>query len=81
VGLRGHCKSRRVYLFCGRGNENHDMDRGFFVYHRIVSAVMRIDFVGDRTSYAVLRGRWCNIIVLSVHAPEKEKSDYSKDIL
>ena len=30
-------------------------------------------------SYIVLRGRWCNIIVLNVHAPSEEKSDNSKD--
>ena len=30
-------------------------------------------------SYIVLRGRWCNIIVLNVHAPSEEKSDGSKD--
>jgi hypothetical protein len=29
-------------------------------------------------SYIVLRGQWCNIIVLYVHAPN-EKSDDSKD--
>jgi exonuclease III len=27
----------------------------------------------------VLRGRWCNIIVLNAHAPTEEKSDDSKD--
>ena len=27
----------------------------------------------------VLRGCWCNIIVLNVHAPSAEKSDDSKD--
>jgi exonuclease III len=27
----------------------------------------------------VLRGRWCNIIVLNVHVPTEEKSDDSKD--
>jgi hypothetical protein len=30
-------------------------------------------------SYIVLRGRWCNIIVLSVHAPSEEKMDDLKD--
>ena len=30
-------------------------------------------------SYRVLRGRWCNIIVLNVHASSEEKSDDSKD--
>jgi len=30
-------------------------------------------------SYIVLRGRWCNIIVLNVHASSEDKSDDSKD--
>jgi hypothetical protein len=30
-------------------------------------------------SYIVLRGGWCNIIVLNAHAPTEEKNDYSKD--
>ena len=50
-----------------------------FVHHRIVSAVKRVEFVGNRMSYIVLRGRWCNIIVLNVHATSEEKSDDSKD--
>jgi len=52
---------------------------GFIVHHRIVSAVQRVEFVSDRVSYMVLRGCWCNIIVLNVNAPSKEKSDGSKD--
>ena len=32
-------------------------------------------------SYIVLRGRWCNIIVLNVHASSEEKSDDSEDSL
>jgi hypothetical protein len=45
------------------------------VHHRIVSAVKREEFVSDRMSYIVLRGCWCNIIVLNVHALSEEKSD------
>jgi hypothetical protein len=52
---------------------------GFFVLHRIVSAVKKVDFVSDRVSYIVLRGCWCNIIVLHVHASSEEKCDDSKD--
>ena len=54
------------------------MGTGFFVHHRIVSAVKRVEFVSDRMSYIVLRGCWCNIIVLNVRAPSEEKSDDSK---
>jgi hypothetical protein len=52
---------------------------GFFVHHRIVSAVKRVGFINDRMSYIDLRGCWCNIFVLNVHAPNEERSDHSKD--
>jgi len=51
---------------------------GFFVHHRILSAVRRVEFVSDRMSYIVLRGCWCNIIVLNSYALSEEKSDDSK---
>jgi hypothetical protein len=67
------------YFFYGRGHKNHQLGKEFFVHHRIVSAGKRVEFVGNhRMSYIVLRGRWCNIILLNEHAPTKEKSDNSK---
>jgi hypothetical protein len=29
--------------------------------------------------YIILRGRWCDIIVLNVHAPTEDKNDDIKD--
>jgi exonuclease III len=52
---------------------------GFSVHQRIASAVKKVEFGSDRLSYIVLRGQWCNIIVLNVHAPIEEKSDEAKD--
>jgi exonuclease III len=49
------------------------------VHKRIISAVKRVEFVSDRMSYIILRGRWCHIIVLNVHAPTKDKTDDVKD--
>jgi hypothetical protein len=51
----------------------------FFIHHRIVSAVKRVQSVSDRVSYIVLIGHWFNVIVLNVHAPSEEKSCDSKD--
>ena len=52
----------------------------FFVHHIILSVFKRVEFVSDRVSYIVLRGRWCNIIVLNVRAPSEEKSNDSKTV-
>ena len=39
----------------------------------------RIEFVSNRLSYIVLRGRWLHIILVNVRAPSEEKSDGTKD--
>jgi hypothetical protein len=53
--------------------EYHEISTGFSVYKRIISAGKRVEFVSDRTSYIIVRGRWCDIIVLNVHAPTEDK--------
>ena len=40
---------------------------------RLLPVVKRIDFVSDRLSYIVLRGRWLHIILVNLHAPSEEK--------
>jgi hypothetical protein len=75
----GTVRARDYIVFYGKGKENHQLETGFFVHHQILSAVKRVEFVGDSMSCIVLRERWCNIIVLNVHVPSEEKSDDSKD--
>jgi hypothetical protein len=45
-----------------------------FVHHGIVSVVNREELVSDRMSFIVLRGFWCNIIIVNLQAPSEEKS-------
>jgi exonuclease III len=49
------------------------------VLKRIVSAIKKAEFVSVRISYIILRGRFCHIIVLNVHAPTEDKTDDVKD--
>jgi exonuclease III len=66
-------------FFYRKGDENHELGTGFFVHKRIMSAVRRVEFVSDRMSFIILRGRWCNIIVLNVHDPTEDKIYNIKD--
>jgi exonuclease III len=49
------------------------------VHKRITSAVKRVEFVSDRMSYVILRGCWCHILVVNVHAPTEDKTDDVKN--
>jgi exonuclease III len=63
---KGGTERTEGYMFSnGQGNGDHQLGTGFFVHKRIVSAVRRVEVVSDRMSYVILRGRWCNIIVLN----------------
>jgi exonuclease III len=66
-------------FFYGKWNEDHQIGTGFFVHKIIISAVRRVEFISDRMSYIILRGHWSNIVVLTVHASCKDKSDGVKD--
>jgi hypothetical protein len=63
----------------GQGNGDQQLGADFFVHERIVSAVRRVEFISDRMSYIILRGRWCDIIVLNVHGPCEDKGDDVRD--
>ena len=64
---------------CSKNSNFKNNRTGFFVHRRLVSAVKRIEFVSDRLSYIVLRGRWLHIILVNMHAPSEEKSEELKD--
>jgi hypothetical protein len=66
-------------FFYGKGSENHEWRIGFSVRNRIISAVKGVKYVSDRMSYKILRGCWCHIIVLNIHATTEDKTDDVKD--
>jgi exonuclease III len=65
-------------FFYGQWNGDRQLGTEFFIHKRIVSAVRRVEFLSDRMSYIILRGRWCHIYVLNVDAPCEDKGDEVK---
>jgi len=74
VGHRDFCKSRRLYFLLWKNKLKLLIVNRIFLPYIIVSTVRRIEFVSDRVSYRVLRGRWCNITLLYVHAQVRRKT-------
>jgi hypothetical protein len=70
--VRWECSSTKL-----QENTYYSTQRGM----RIMSAVKKVEFVSDRMSYIILRGRCCHVIVLNVHAPTVDKTDDVKDSL
>jgi hypothetical protein len=79
MGQGGTERADDYTFLYGAGNEDHQLGAGFFVHKRSVLAVGRVEFVSDTISYFILRGPWCNIIVVNVHAPCEDTSDDIKD--
>jgi hypothetical protein len=77
---KGGIERAEYYIFSyGKVNEYHQLWAVFFIHNRITSAVRRVKFISDRMSNIILRGRWCNIIGLTVHATCEDKSDDVQD--
>jgi exonuclease III len=71
---RGTEPAGKYMFFYKKGNENHELGTGFLCtresYQQLRgSSLLLIGY------HITLRGHWCHIIVLNVHAPTEDKSE------
>jgi len=45
MGQKGTIRTSDYNIFYGKGNENNQLGIGFFVHHRRVTAVKKVEFV------------------------------------
>jgi len=70
LGCTKGARKEQVINFFFREKEKKIMSwEQDFLHHRTVSSVKRVEFVRDKMSHIDFKGRWCNNIVLNVHAP------------
>jgi hypothetical protein len=62
-----------------RGMRTMNWVQGFLYIRESYQQLKKVEFVSDRVSYIILRGRWFHIIVLNVYAPTEDKTDAGND--
>jgi uncharacterized protein YifN (PemK superfamily) len=66
-------------FYYGKEKDNYELGTEYFVHNIVISAVTRAEFVSDRISYVILKGRRCDITVLHVHALTDDRTDDMKE--
>ena len=78
---QGELQEQGISIYSMERKRKSSIGNRIFVHHRTVSAVKRVEFISDRVSRTVLGGRYCNIIVVNVHAQNEGEGDDSKEDL
>ena len=59
--------------------ERPEYGTGFLVGRRFLSAMREVQFVSDRISYIILKGKLHDFVIVNIHGPTEDKNNKMKD--
>ena len=74
----GTLESGNYTLFYVEGNANHQLGTGILFMRKLAQQLKGWNLLMTMF-HVLLKGRWCHIIALNVHAPSEDKDDDIKD--
>ena len=68
-----------MILYSGHKSDEHKFGTEVYISRHIVDSFLDFEPVNERMSYIRVKLKYCNLILISTHAPTKENDEVAKE--